>query len=131
VALLLGAIAANASESDQAVLKTFSGVFGIAYQIKDDLDEFRDSNEHTHPGDYPLLLSLLIKYSREDLSDHIRQLYLDNNRTALDKLIAENNIEHEAQLLLDEFTQKAYRELDKLDNLKMKLSLYTVLGKIF
>jgi geranylgeranyl pyrophosphate synthase len=131
VALLLGAIAANASENDQAVLKSFSGVFGIAYQVKDDLDEYREANEHTHPGDYPLLLSLLVKHDKDVLSDHIRQLYLDNNRTALDKLIAENNIEHEAQLLLDEFTQKAYRELDKLDNLKMKLSLYTVLGKIF
>lgn len=131
VALLLGAIAANASEGDQSVLKAFSGVFGIAYQIKDDLDEFRESNEHTHPGDYPLLLSLLIKHSDIDLAATIRKLYLENNRTALDKLILDKNMDHEGQLLLDEFTKKAYRELDKLENLKMKLSLYTVLGKIF
>jgi geranylgeranyl pyrophosphate synthase len=131
VALLLGAIAAEANENELSVLKTFSGFFGIAYQIKDDLNEFRDSNEHTHPGDYPLLLSLLIKHSDPTLAYHIGQLYRQNNRAMLDKLILDDNIDQEAQLLLDEYTKKAYSELDRLENLKMKLSLYTVMGKIF
>lgn len=131
VALLLGAVAADACQNDLSVLKTFSAFFGIAYQIKDDLDEFHEANEHTHPGDYPVLLSLLVKHAEADATEYIRQLYRDNNHTQLEQLIVENKMDQSAQLLLDEYIRKAYDELDKLSNLKMKLSLYTVLGKIF
>ncbi len=131
VALLLGAVAADAPECDLAILKIFSGFFGMAYQIKDDLDEFREANEHTHPADYPLLLSLLAENSKDILPENLRQLYIENNRTQFAELIHEMEIDRKAEQLLQEFTNKAYHELDKLDNLKMKLSLYTVLGKIF
>lgn len=131
VALLLGAQAGNASENDLSVLKRFSGFFGTAYQIKDDLDEFRESNEQTHPADYPLLLSLLIKYTETTSHEGIRQLYADNNRAGLDLLILDRKVDHQAELILQDYIRRAYAELDKLENLKMKLSLYTVLGKIF
>ena len=131
VALLLGAIAADAPANDLAVLKTFSGFFGMAYQIKDDLEEFRDANDHTQLADYPLLLSLMAQNAEGISSENIRHLYVDNNRLQLAGLIREKEIDHKAELLLQENTNKAYRELDKLENLKMKLSLYTVLGKIF
>ncbi len=131
VALLLGAVAGNSPECDLAVLKTFSGYFGMAYQIKDDLDEFRDANEHTHPADYPLLLSLLSESSGKTLPDKIHLLYAENDHEKIAGIIREYEIDGKAELLLQEYTDKAYRELDKLENLKMKLSLYTVLGKIF
>jgi geranylgeranyl diphosphate synthase, type II len=131
VALLLGAVAANASENDLEILKIFSGYFGMAYQIKDDLDEFRESNEHTQPADYPLLLSLLSQDMDESSSANLRLFYAENNRLRISELIRENGTDQIAQQLLQEYTGKAYRELDRLENLKMKLSLYTVLGKIF
>ncbi len=131
VALLLGAVVANASENDLAILKIFSGYFGMAYQIKDDLDEFRESNEHTQPADYPLLLSLLAQKSDESTSANLRLFYAENNGFKISELIRENETARKAEQLLQEYTDKAYRELDKLENLKMKLSLYTVLGKIF
>lgn len=131
VALLLGSVAADAPENDLEVLKIFSGFFGMAYQIKDDLDEFRDATEHTHPADYPLLLSLLSAKTKDVLCENLQQLYIDNNQSRLAELIREYEIDQRAEQLLQEFTNKAYRELDKLENLKMKLSLYTVLGKIF
>jgi len=131
VALLLGAIAADAPENDLAVLKTFSGFFGMAYQIKDDLEEFREANEHTHPADYPLLLSLLAQNTEGISIETIRQLYIENNSMQLTELIGEKEIVQKAEQILLEFTNNAYRELDKLENLKMKLSLYTMLGKIF
>jgi len=131
VALLLGAVAANASENDLDILKVFSGYFGMAYQIKDDLDEFRESNEHTQPSDYPLLLSLLSQEMDESSSANLHLFYAENDRLRISELIRENETDHKAEQLLQEYTGKAYRELDKLENLKMKLSLYTVLGKIF
>lgn len=131
VALLLGAVAADAPECDLAILKTFSGYFGMAYQIKDDLDEFREANEHTHPADYPLLLSLLAQNTDEVTQKNLLQLYSVHDQLKLTELIRENEIDQKAEQLLHEYTTKAYRELDKLENLKMKLSLYTMLGKIF
>ena len=131
VALLLGAVAAHAPECDLAILKTFSGYFGMAYQIKDDLDEFRDANEHTQPADYPLLLSILAENLDESQRINLQLLYTENDRLQISALIRDNEIDREAEVLLQEYTDKAYRELDKIENLKMRLSLYTVLGKIF
>jgi len=45
--------------------------------------------------------------------------------------IEANQIVKAAEELLAEYTAKAYNELDQLANLRLKLSLYTVLGKIF
>jgi len=131
VALLLGAVAANAPECDLAILKTFSGYFGMAYQIKDDLDEFREANEHTQPADYPLLLSLLAESSDESQLINLQLIYAENARLQMSALIREHKIDSKAEALLQKYTEKAYRELDKIKNLKMRLSLYTVLGKIF
>ena len=131
VALLLGAVAANAPECDLAILKLFSDFFGIAYQIKDDLDEFREANEHTQPADYPLLISLLAQNLSESELLNLQSVYSENNLSGISELIREKEIVQKAEQLLQEYINKAYCELDKLENLKMKLSLYTVLGKIF
>ena len=131
VALLLGAVAASASESDLAILRTFSGYFGMAYQIKDDLDEFRESNEHTQVADYPLMLSLLAENAPELSTEDIRIAYAQNDKQQVSRWIESHQIVGKAEEILQEYTSKSYHELDQLGNLKMKLSLYTVLGKIF
>jgi geranylgeranyl diphosphate synthase type II len=131
VALLLGAVAADAPECDRAILKTFSDYFGVAYQIKDDLDEFRENGEHTRPVDYPLLLSLLANQPDSASPTELQQFYLKDSHFQIAEMIRERGIDQKADLLLQEYIGKAYRELDKLENLKMKLSLYMVLGKIF
>ena len=131
VALLLGAVAASASEADLDILKTFSGYFGMAYQIKDDLDEYRESNEHTQVADYPLMLSLLAENAPELMNEDLRIAYAENNKTLVSDWINSHQIAEKADELLHEYTSKAFGELNKLGNLKMKLSLYTVLGKIF
>ncbi|MFA5330148.1 MAG: polyprenyl synthetase family protein [Prolixibacteraceae bacterium] len=131
VALLLGAVSANAPECDRAILKTFSDYFGMAYQIKDDLDEFKENHENIHPGDYPLLLSLLAHELDEPSRSNLQLSYIENDQKQIAALIREKGIDKQADSLLEEYTGKAYRELDKLENLKMKLSLCMVLGKIF
>lgn len=131
VALLLGAVAANAPECDLAILKSFSGYFGMAYQIKDDLDEFRDAGNDTHPADYPLLLSFLESVLDKPSLVNLQELYANHDHTTISGIIHENGIVGKTEQLLHEYIDKAYRELDKLENIKMKLSLYAVLGKIF
>lgn len=131
VALLLGACATDAPKADIEILKAFSDYFGMAYQIKDDLNEFRDGDEHTHPADYPLLLSLL-SHDADEVSRAALQLnYAENKWPEIVRAIRESEIDQRAEILLQQYTDKAYRELDKLSNLKMRLSLYMVLGKIF
>jgi geranylgeranyl pyrophosphate synthase len=131
VALLLGATAANASEHDLKILKSFSAHFGMAYQIKDDLDEYRESNEHTRVADYPLMLSLLAENAPGLLTEDLQIAYAENDKQQVSDWIESHLIVDKAETLLQEHTSKAYRELDQLGNLRMKLSLYTVLGKIF
>ena len=131
VALLLGAVVAGASETDLEILKNFSAYFGMAYQIKDDLDEFCESNEHTQVADYPLMLSLLSENAPDLAVEDIQIAYSRNDKQQVLEWIEAHQVVKMAEQLLSEYTAKAYGELDQLENLRMKLSLYTVLGKIF
>lgn len=131
VALLLGAVAANAPEGDLDILKSFSGYFGMAYQIKDDLDEYRESNEHTQVADYPLMLSILAENVSDLAVEDIQIAYAKNDKQQVSDWIEAHQIVKKAEELLAEYTAKAYEELDQLENLRMKMSLYNVLGKIF
>jgi geranylgeranyl pyrophosphate synthase len=131
VALLLGAVAANAPEGDLEILKTFSGYFGMAYQIKDDLDEYLESNEHTQVADYPLMLSQLSENATDLSVEDIQIAYSRNDKQQVAEWIESHQIVKKTEELLAEYTAKAYNELNQLGNLRLKLSLYTVLGKIF
>jgi geranylgeranyl pyrophosphate synthase len=131
VALLLGATATGASENDLQILKKFSAYFGMAYQIKDDLDEYRESNEHTQVADYPLMLSILSENALDFAVEDIQIAYARNDKQQVAEWIEANQIVKKAEELLAEYTSKAYEELGQLENLRMKMSLYTVLGKIF
>lgn len=131
VALLLGAVAGHAPACDLDILRTFSDYFGMAYQIKDDLDEYREQNEHTQIADYPLMLSLLAENAPELMNGDLRIAYSVNDKIQVSEWINSRYIVQKADKLLQEYTSKAYNELDRLGNLRMKLSLYTVLGKIF
>jgi geranylgeranyl pyrophosphate synthase len=131
VALLLGATAAGASENDLQILKKFSACFGMAYQIKDDLDEYRESNEHTQVADYPLMLSILSENAPDLAVEDIQIAYARNDKQQVAKWMETHKIVKMAEELLSEYTAKAYNQLDQLANLRLKLSLYTVLGKIF
>lgn len=53
VSLLLGAVLGNASVGELKYLKSFSEWFGIAYQIRDDLTEYREKKDHDHPLNFP------------------------------------------------------------------------------
>ena len=130
VALLTGAIAGGAPVSEREVLEKFSELFGIAYQIRDDLNEFREENERKHAFDFPFLLALLSKELKE--ADHTFSKILQSNDLPL--LIGQFekfSIEEKADQYLHQFVDKCSRELNRLKNLKLRLSLYGVMGKVF
>ncbi|VAW16808.1 Geranylgeranyl diphosphate synthase [hydrothermal vent metagenome] len=130
VALLMGAILGGAPPSEIESLKAFSDWFGVAYQIRDDLNEFREEDIRGDAFDFPFLLVLLNReFKREGHS--IAEILHRGTIKLLREYFQEFNIEGKATKYLQEYVGKCYSELDKLQNLKLRLSLYNVMGKVF
>ncbi len=130
VALMTGAIAGNASESELQLLSKFAEYFGIAYQIRDDLNELRETNHLKHAFDFPFLLSLL-KQSINGHSPTFSAIIKTENFDVLLESFKQHGTEITADKYLEDYVQKCYAELDKLQNKKLRLSLYGVMGKVF
>ncbi|RIH63766.1 DUF116 domain-containing protein [Mariniphaga sediminis] len=130
VALLIGAIAGEASLPEQESLTRFSESFGIAYQIRDDLNEFQEGNPSGNLFDYPFLLVLLQEKMKR--SDHeFSRILNENNIPLFRRNIEKFNLEEKAKMYLQKYTGECYVELDNLRNQKLRLGLYGVMGKIF
>lgn len=122
VALLLGAMFGGADDFELQTLNDFSDLFGISYQIRDDINEFNEQNTDEKTADFPFLKALLNgQASTIEIAD-VAKFRAQVISQGLDKKAAD---------MLDEFVHKCYKELDKLQNSKLRLSLYGVLGKIF
>lgn len=130
VALLTGAIAGNAPENDLAILESFSDQFGIAYQIRDDLNEFSEKNEKEHIYDFPFLLALLIGESKSK-GFALNGALKSKTTTEARELFGKFGIESIARHHLGQFIERCFHELDKLGNRKLRLSLYGLTNKIF
>jgi geranylgeranyl diphosphate synthase, type II len=130
VALLIGAIAGKASPTEQQLLAQFSEHFGIAYQIRDDLNEYRDELHAGHLFDFPFLLALL----KEELSDgghEFHQMLNENSLTVFRENMEKFETEEKAVQFLQKYVRQCYADLDKLENKRLRLGLYNVMGKIF
>jgi len=122
VALLLGAIAGRASKKEIKIVEKFSDAFGVAYQIRDDLNEFEEKNENEKMDDFPFLMALL-----NELPQPAKPKNIDDFR----KKVEQKKLVIKAKEFLNLYTRKCYAELDKLENLKLRLSLYGIMGKLF
>ncbi len=131
VALLLGAIAGEAPESELLILGRFSDSFGIAYQIRDDLNEFEEKNENEKINDFPFLMALLNEYSTS--ANRTNLLWEEKNSSIelFRKNIEMLDLVTKAATILQSYINNCYSALDELQNMKLRLSLYGILGKIF
>lgn len=122
VALLAGAILGEAGDSELQILNEFADLFGVSYQIRDDLNEFKEQNEAEKVADFPFLMAILndqkIKFGSSEVIE-------------FRSLIKENRLDVKAEEMLKDFVEKSYVQLDKLQNERLRLSLYGVLGKVF
>ncbi len=130
VALLIGAIAGGAPEKDKNHLARFSELFGIAYQIRDDLNEFREDNELKHAFDFPFLLALLNRDMNGE-SPSFTEILKPGKMDVLENYFQQFTIENKAEKYLAEYIEKCHAELQKLENLKLRLSLFGLMGKVF
>lgn len=129
VAVLLGALLGGASDLEQSVLSEFADIFGIAYQMHDDLDEFYTRSEQFIPRDFPFIISLLKQKIQQ--SGRIWNKEFTMNVALFSEQLKIFELEKEAGEILAAQVQKVYACLDKLVNIRMKLALYGLTGKVF
>jgi geranylgeranyl pyrophosphate synthase len=128
VALLLGAISAGAGPAEQQLLREFSRLFGIAYQVRDDLEEFQTNKPVSAWHDFPFLIALL----KEQLNGSSGRFFLPELRyDELKEHIVKHGVEDKVAFIIGSYADQAYSVLGKLQNNPLKLSLFGVMGKIF
>jgi len=131
VSLLLGAKAGGADSDTIALLEKYSRSVGIAYQIRDDLDDFSQPD-----GAIELLKpSVLIAMLREQLSEADLNLF-DQAQSAirtdsLQQLIEKYEIRRKAEALLRSYLLEAKDCLATFQNIGLKMALHEILGNTF
>jgi geranylgeranyl pyrophosphate synthase len=131
VALLLGATAGGADPQTLYLLKQYSRSVGIAYQIRDDLDDFSHPEvkfERTKPS---VLVSMLL----EKLPDAERATFLqdqmDRSLEKIQQLMEQYEIRQSAELLLKDYLKEADDCLGSFQNIGLKMALHEILGNTF
>jgi len=140
VALRLGAALAGADDEVHRTLTKYSEALGIAYQIRDDLEDL-DGDDGRAGDDLRALrpsLPLALAYER---AKGEQKALLDRvwRRTSLDealfaevrRLIADGGAEERCRGLLDAYKEQAIRTLPALEQAGLKGLLRRVIGKVF
>jgi geranylgeranyl diphosphate synthase type II len=120
VSLLLGAVAAGAGDDLLATLQSFSESLGVAYQLRDDLEEYT-SGETTD-----LRASILLALA----NDHKPFEQLTSDTPNLDPIFNELMVVEKASQLLEHYKNEAVRALNPLQNALLKTLLRRVASKM-
>ena len=138
VSLRLGAIYAGVHEEVSEILGQYSQSLGIAYQIRDDLnDSYGSLGSQSLIAMRPSLL-LAIAYERatdqsKEILESIWQRTSPQGLTfeQLKNLLSDLKVEERARQLLESYKEEATRSLYPLSNATLKGLLRRVIGKIF
>ena len=142
VALELGAAAANAEPEVFETLRRYSDALGIAYQIRDDLDDFAPSADA--PDDVTALrpsLPLAVGYEQAKSEPELRPILArawrrervngsaspEHLRALLDRFDAAER----SRRMMEGYKEEAIRSLPGLTSPSLKGLLRRVIGKIF
>jgi geranylgeranyl pyrophosphate synthase len=142
VALKLGCLAADVHEPQlAAALHDYSQAVGIAYQVRDDLDDFltpagQDDLAARRPS---VLLALASRAATNDapaaasaICAAMQQAPIDETaRADIRKALKQLNVERLAREQLDDCKQQALQAIARLDRPALKALLRRLLGKIF
>ncbi len=133
VALQLGAICAGADHDTRAVLTAFSDALGIAYQIRDDLED-AVADHNTKRPDAPNPPSLLLALAREDQAGGeagAQTVTPGRGRSVCAEISGRSRkAEQRARKMLLQYEDRALRSLRPLRQATLKSLLYRVAAKI-
>jgi len=138
VALRLGAYLAGASDEVHGVLARYSEALGIAYQIKDDLEDFASGADDDLAAARPsLILALAHKRAAEGAerarveAAWRREAGTGTSRAELLAQLERHGVLQKARELRAAYEQEAVNSLRALTNPTLKGLLRRVIGKIF
>ncbi|MHC4994596.1 MAG: polyprenyl synthetase family protein, partial [Planctomycetota bacterium] len=138
VALRLGAVLGGADEATHEALHSYSENLGIAYQIRDDMEDWLGSEgtsdeEAMRPTLLPALALEKTKGDDKELVKTVwqRQQLTGEDTESLRELFGEVGVDHRASELLDVYKEEAVRSLRMLEHATLKGLLRRVMGKIF
>jgi geranylgeranyl pyrophosphate synthase len=138
VALQLGAAFAGRLESYQEALHRYSEALGIAYQIRDDMDDLSEDAGQNDLGS--LRPSVLLAKARE-LAGGTQRQWLDDlwsrepqegtTVRAVRELVHQTGADEKCLLMLETYKETAVRSLSEIDSANLKGLLRRVIGKMF
>jgi geranylgeranyl pyrophosphate synthase len=135
VALSLGAHLAGADAETHEVLHRYSEALGIAYQIRDDLEDWRGEGDSDDRAALRPSLILAIAHKRAgDAAERERVAAFTRTRAPdpeLARILAARGVLEKAEELLEAYQENAIRSLRFLTNPTLKGLLRRVVGKIF
>ncbi len=139
VALRLGAFYAGAHQDVHDVLARYSEALGIAYQIRDDLEDFAGAGDSHDLRDLrpSVVLAIADQRAEDDteteLTSSLWKRTCDYDQVADDfaSLIARRGVVQTVENLLETYTAQASRSLHPLSNATLKGLLRRVIGRIF
>ena len=138
VALQLAAIAAGRAEGLAEVLRDYSEAVGIAYQIKDDLEDLQDDAGLARQAEArpSVVLAIAAERARGEDREMLASIASGRRHPAatperLRAAIVAAKADEKAALLLESYKEQAVRALDRLADPSLKGLLRRVLAKIF
>lgn len=137
IALRLGAIYAGADPALGEALHDYSEALGIAYQIRDDLEELREGAATREiPELRPTIVwALAHQRARREQKDRVAATWCGGSAAMdaafLHRLLAELEVERRGRELLEAYKAEAVRTLGSLANANVKGLLRRTIGKIF
>ena len=139
VALAIGALYAGRADSELAdALTRYSEALGIAYQIRDDLQDLAGASGDICGGRPSLPLAVGLERGRAH-DEHAavldpawrRQASDEQSRQAVLESLAALKVQERCDALLQGYKEQAIRSLADIDNPSLKGLLRRVVGKIF
>jgi geranylgeranyl pyrophosphate synthase len=139
VALRLGAFLGGADAETHDVLRKYSESLGIAYQVRDDLEDYGGEGDSHDLEDLRPSLILAIAHKRAEEGaekELVAELFRGEARYAavageLRRVLKERAVLEKADELLEAYKEDAIRSLRFLSNATLKGLLRRVVGKIF
>jgi geranylgeranyl pyrophosphate synthase len=136
VALQLGALFARSGDQFSAELKAYSEALGIAYQIRDDLDDLMNGQISDIAGLRPSLpMAIAFERAKGDAKVLVERYWRRETRpedaNALAQILLDVKAEDRCRGLLESYKEEAVRSLTRIENSSLKGLLRRVIGKIF
>ncbi|MCA9113166.1 MAG: polyprenyl synthetase family protein, partial [Planctomycetaceae bacterium] len=139
VALQLGAIAAGRDEQTKSAISQYSESLGVAYQIRDDIDDIDSEYEPDDIGSMRPSLPLALLYERTKAKPDERAVVerawrrsaSEDDLTEVRRLLESYEIRHRCQVLQESYKEQAVRALASVEHASLKGLLRRVISKIF